>query len=276
MLAYNNLEGSYRGTEPAQRGVPATLRSGRLHPARLARCTRSFRIMVGIGMLLLLTAFIGLFLWWRRRGELERDALVPARAPAAGSARCPWLANFFGWITTEMGRQPFMVYGLLTVEQGVSANSVGEVLAGLIGLWVVYLGADRTRHLPAVGHRTRRASTTRRGPDPAAPPPTTPTEGSGLVHAGLRTDDGPRRAVVLADRADVHPLLLPRGLRLRRRHPAADARPDRGRGARADRHDRPVLGRQRGLGDRRGRRHVLDVPGLVRRRCSAACTRSSS
>jgi cytochrome bd ubiquinol oxidase subunit I len=52
----------------------------------------------------------------------------------------PWLANFFGWIVTEMGRQPFMVYGLLTVEQGVSANSVGEVLAGLIGLWVVYLG----------------------------------------------------------------------------------------------------------------------------------------
>jgi cytochrome d ubiquinol oxidase subunit I len=32
-----------------------------------------------------------------------------------------------------------MVYGLLTVEEGVSANSFGEVLAGLVGLWVVYL-----------------------------------------------------------------------------------------------------------------------------------------
>ncbi len=52
----------------------------------------------------------------------------------------PWLANFLGWIVTEMGRQPFMVYGLLTVDQGVSANSTGEVLAGLIGLWIVYLG----------------------------------------------------------------------------------------------------------------------------------------
>jgi cytochrome d ubiquinol oxidase subunit I len=39
-----------------------------------------------------------------------------------------------------MGRQPFMVYGLLTVPQGVSANTSTEVLAGLIGLWVVYLG----------------------------------------------------------------------------------------------------------------------------------------
>ncbi|HEX2141251.1 MAG TPA: cytochrome ubiquinol oxidase subunit I, partial [Candidatus Limnocylindria bacterium] len=44
-----------------------------------------------------------------------------------------------GWMVTEMGRQPFMVYGLLTVEEGVSANSFGEVLAGLVGLWVVYL-----------------------------------------------------------------------------------------------------------------------------------------
>ena len=39
-----------------------------------------------------------------------------------------------------MGRQPFMVYGLLTVQEGISANTTGEVLAGLVGLWVVYLG----------------------------------------------------------------------------------------------------------------------------------------
>jgi cytochrome bd ubiquinol oxidase subunit I len=39
-----------------------------------------------------------------------------------------------------MGRQPFMVYGLLTVPEGVSANSTAEVLVGLVGLWVVYLG----------------------------------------------------------------------------------------------------------------------------------------
>jgi cytochrome bd ubiquinol oxidase subunit I len=42
-------------------------------------------------------------------------------------------------MTTEMGRQPFMVQGLLTVGEGVSANTFGEVLGGLVGLWVVYL-----------------------------------------------------------------------------------------------------------------------------------------
>jgi cytochrome d ubiquinol oxidase subunit I len=52
----------------------------------------------------------------------------------------PWIANFTGWVTTEMGRQPFMVYGLLTVDEGISSNTAGEVLAGLVGLWVVYLG----------------------------------------------------------------------------------------------------------------------------------------
>lgn len=93
--------------------------------------------MVAIGSLLLVAAFTGIVLWWRRKGDLDTTRwylralllLLPL----------PWIANFLGWIVTEMGRQPFMVYGLLTVEEGVSGNTVGEVLAGLIGLWVVYL-----------------------------------------------------------------------------------------------------------------------------------------
>ena len=109
----------------------------------------------------------------------------------------PWLANFFGWIVTEMGRQPFMVYGLLTVEQGVSANSVGEVLAGLIGLWVVYLGLigldiyllsvtarAGIHHAPSrPDRRGTRAGLRRRRGVPGTPS-TTPGEGP---------DDGPRR-----------------------------------------------------------------------------------
>ena len=98
----------------------------------------SFRLMVAIGSLLLGLAFLGLYLWRRKRDELDRTrwylrALVLV-------VPLPWIANFLGWIVTEQGRQPFMVYGLLTVEEGVSANTATEVLVGLVGLWIVYLG----------------------------------------------------------------------------------------------------------------------------------------
>ena len=98
----------------------------------------SFRLMVAIGSLLLAAAFLGLFLWWRRR-----DGLDTTRWYLVGLVLLlplPWVANFLGWIVTELGRQPFMVYGLLTVQEGVSANTVPEVLVGLVGLWAVYLG----------------------------------------------------------------------------------------------------------------------------------------
>ncbi|CAA9302094.1 MAG: Cytochrome bd terminal oxidase subunit II, partial [uncultured Friedmanniella sp.] len=84
---------------------------------------------------------------------------------------------------------------------------------------------------------------------------------------------GPRRPVVLADRPHLHALLLPGGLRLRRRRAAPDPGQGRGRGAGADRHHRPLLGRQRGLGDRGRRADVLDVPGLVRRPVQRALPR---
>ena len=92
--------------------------------------------MVGIGVLLMLTAFAGLLLWWRT--ERLDDMRWYLRALVWMVPR-PWIANFLGWITTELGRQPFMVYGLLTDAQGVSANTYGEVLVGLVGLWAVYL-----------------------------------------------------------------------------------------------------------------------------------------
>jgi cytochrome d ubiquinol oxidase subunit I len=136
ILAYNSLEGRYEGLIPLNEQYQERYGPGDYIPP-VAWVYWSFRIMVAIGSLLLLAAFTGAFLWWRKRGALDETRwylralvyLVPL----------PWVANFTGWMTTEMGRQPFMVYGLLTVDEGVSGNTVGEVLAGLIGLWVVYL-----------------------------------------------------------------------------------------------------------------------------------------
>jgi cytochrome d ubiquinol oxidase subunit I len=136
ILAYNSFEGRYEGLNQLQVEYEEAYGPGDYIPP-VTWVYWSFRIMVGIGGLLLAAAFLGLFLWWRRRDKLEETRwylralvyLIPL----------PWIANFTGWMVTEMGRQPFMVYGLLTVDEGVSANSTGEVLAGLIGLWAVYL-----------------------------------------------------------------------------------------------------------------------------------------
>jgi cytochrome d ubiquinol oxidase subunit I len=136
LLAYNSLQGRYEGINQLNEEYRERYGPGDYTPP-VTWVYWSFRIMVAIGSLLLLAAFTGLFLWWRRRSRLDHTrwylralvVLLPL----------PWVANFTGWMVTEMGRQPFMVYGLLTVEEGVSANTAAEVLVGLIGLWVVYL-----------------------------------------------------------------------------------------------------------------------------------------
>jgi len=136
LLAYNSLEGNYRGMNEINEEYQQLYGPGDYIPP-VTPVYYSFRIMVGIGMLLGLAAFGGLFLWWRRRGGLDETRWY-LRA-LVWILPLPWLANFFGWISTEMGRQPWIVQGLLRVEDAVSPNTAGEVLAGLVGLWVVYL-----------------------------------------------------------------------------------------------------------------------------------------
>ena len=136
LLAYNNLEGNYKGMIELNAEYQQLYGPGDYIPP-VTPVYYSFRIMVGIGMLLMLAAFGGLFLWWRRREGLDETRWY-LRA-LVWILPLPWLANFFGWITTEMGRQPWIVQGLLKVEDAVSPNTAGEVLAGLIGLWIAYL-----------------------------------------------------------------------------------------------------------------------------------------
>jgi len=52
----------------------------------------------------------------------------------------PYLANATGWLFTEMGRQPWIVFGLLTTASGTSPSvSAGMVLTSLVGFTLVYL-----------------------------------------------------------------------------------------------------------------------------------------
>jgi cytochrome bd ubiquinol oxidase subunit I len=94
----------------------------------------SFRLMIGVGLLAALIALVALIAIRRGRRPRSRWLLWPVIALPL----LPLAANSFGWIMTETGRQPWLVYGQLKTAAGVSANSGGEVLASMLILTVLY------------------------------------------------------------------------------------------------------------------------------------------
>jgi cytochrome d ubiquinol oxidase subunit I len=94
----------------------------------------SFRIMVGMGFLMVA---LGLFsLWTRWRGTLYETRLLHIFALAMGPAG--FIAVLAGWVTTETGRQPFTVYGLLRTVESVSPLASPAVASSLIAFVIVY------------------------------------------------------------------------------------------------------------------------------------------
>jgi cytochrome d ubiquinol oxidase subunit I len=96
----------------------------------------SFRLMVGAGMVMIALTLAGLWLM-RKRDRLERTRWFH-RAAIAG-VFLPIIGNWTGWIFTEIGRQPWIVYGLLRTNDGRSPNvSTTEIILSLTGYIVVY------------------------------------------------------------------------------------------------------------------------------------------
>ncbi|BAL90166.1 putative cytochrome bd ubiquinol oxidase subunit I [Actinoplanes missouriensis 431] len=95
----------------------------------------SFRLMIGFGGLAMLIAAAAL--WFTRGDRRPRSRWL--WIAAVSTVAMPLLANSFGWIFTEMGRQPWTVFGLFTTaESGSPSVSAGEAATGLIVLTVLY------------------------------------------------------------------------------------------------------------------------------------------
>ena len=94
----------------------------------------SFRIMVGLGLLMLALAIAGLWLWWRGRVYDSRWYLHCwiAMMPAG------FVALLTGWYTAEIGRQPWVVYGVMRTIDASSAVTAGAVAGSLITYFVAY------------------------------------------------------------------------------------------------------------------------------------------
>ena len=133
-LACNNFECEVRGVNDLQVEYEALYGRGDYIPLMVATYW-SFRIMVGIGFALLAVSAFALLVIARNWPPKLVKWLkwMPYIIPL------PFLAGVAGWVTTEMGRQPWVVQGLLTTAQALSPNlTVLDVSISLVGFTAIY------------------------------------------------------------------------------------------------------------------------------------------
>ena len=126
-MAFNDFDAEVRGLRdfPADERPPVLI------------TVFAFRGMVGLGCLFILLTVIG----WFKRKKLDQSPLYLKVMMMA--IPLPYLAIQLGWLLTEVGRQPWIVYGLIKTSDAVSPVSVFQVAASLAGFILVYglLGA---------------------------------------------------------------------------------------------------------------------------------------
>ncbi len=122
----------------------------------------SFRIMVGVGMfLILLTAT---FFWLSARRHLDKYPLLLKIAVLA--IPLPWIAIEAGWVVAEIGRQPWVIEGVLPTAMAVSSLGAGTVLLTIIGFAALYTAL-------IVVEMTLMIRAIRKGPEPDHDPEAT-------------------------------------------------------------------------------------------------------
>ncbi|MEH0166045.1 cytochrome ubiquinol oxidase subunit I [Paucibacter sp. JuS9] len=98
-----------------------------------------FRVMVGTGLLMLAFSWVGLWLY-KRRQWVAHDLPRWLLRGLALMSFSGWLATLAGWYVTEIGRQPFIVYGLLRTADVASKTPAPTIALSLAGYLVLYLG----------------------------------------------------------------------------------------------------------------------------------------
>jgi cytochrome d ubiquinol oxidase subunit I len=135
MIADLDWNGQVQGINQIEAAEAAKYGSGSYVPV-IWLTYWSFRLMVGAGMLMILLSAWAAWMM-RRKGHSILDNRWFRRAAVIGIA-LPYLANSTGWIFTEAGRQPWIVYGLLSTAKGVSPVPVADVAFSFIMFILVY------------------------------------------------------------------------------------------------------------------------------------------
>ena len=133
-LAHNRFSGEVRGIKDLEAEYQARYGPGDYAPPVMWTYW-NFRVMVGAGMLMLLLAAWALAAALRERLE-KSPRLLALLVPAI---LLPYVANSAGWIFTEIGRAPWIVFGVMKIENAVSPGvGAAEVLLTLVGFTLLY------------------------------------------------------------------------------------------------------------------------------------------
>ena len=140
VLSDNSWNGTVEGINQVQAAEVAKYGAGSYVPPIWVEYW-TFRIMVGLGGVILLWGLVGLH--FMRQGSLDRKRWYLRLSPYLIAA--PIIANLTGWIFTEVGRQPWIVYGLLKTANAnshLSALSVGITLVGFTAVYSILAVVD--------------------------------------------------------------------------------------------------------------------------------------
>ena len=134
-MLYNKPEGEVKGMNDLQQELAAKYGEGSYYPD-VTGLFFSFRIMIGVGGLMVaITALLGLLAWRRKLLDFP-IALKLVQVLFF----LPFIANTVGWYIAEAGRQPWIVVGLQKTADAVSPNlTAGEVGLTIAGFTAVYL-----------------------------------------------------------------------------------------------------------------------------------------
>ncbi len=150
---------TYRRWEAEVKGLDAFPREN--WPDNIPLLYFSYHIMVGLGTIFIAVLAVSVFLLWRRRLFESRWMLWILML----SFPFPFIANTAGWMTAELGRQPWLVYGLIRTQHGISPGvSAGNALfttlgfmgmysvLGILFLFLIWREVERGPEAAAEGH----------------------------------------------------------------------------------------------------------------------------
>jgi len=126
----------------------------------------AFRVMVGMGMLMLAVAWASAWVLYRRRKQASAALPRALLFTLVGMTFSGWVATLAGWYVTEIGRQPYLVYGLFKTADAVATHPPGMVattLAAYLSVYVLLLVA----YIGVIKYMSEHPAM----PVPAVPPP---------------------------------------------------------------------------------------------------------